>query len=115
MESTLVLAATTIGMAFVFYGLNAMTEQLEDPVLQAGQGFNLSLTFRRMFAELEREEAVREECASFLLEERRDCAELTDELHKHFVELAAAERAGPRRSRPAGDGVPPRAPTAWGL
>ncbi|CAJ1337496.1 unnamed protein product, partial [Effrenium voratum] len=50
-ESNLVLGATTVGMACVFYGLNALTEQLEDPVHHQTQGFDLRKTFVNLFQE----------------------------------------------------------------
>jgi len=89
-ESSVILGVTTVGMAFVFYGLNAMTEQLEDPVLHRGQGFNLSLTFRKMFADMDRDELVRDYCERFLHEKRSEGMAVTDELHDMFEEWAAS-------------------------
>jgi len=85
-ESTLVLGGTTMGMAFVFYGLNAMTEQLEDPVALHEQGFDLNHIFQSVFAKLGRDEAIRVSCMQFLREKKEDACEVNDELHARFVE-----------------------------
>ena len=69
-ESNLVLGATTVGMALVFYGLNALTEQLEDPMNHETPGFDLRESFKQLFSELDRDDQMREYCGAFLLEHR---------------------------------------------
>merc|ERR1712023_161277 len=82
-ESTLVLFGTTMGMAFVFYGINAMTEQLEDPVAAHEQGFDLHHIFKAVFDKLGRDEAIRARCVQFLRtkKEQEEC-EINEELHE---------------------------------
>merc|ERR1711963_1161913 len=65
-ESRIVLGPTTVAMALVFYGLNAITQELEYPLSAHGQGFNLMLTFQRAFADMQREHGVRQRCGRFL-------------------------------------------------
>lgn len=89
-ESTIVLGGTTVLMAFVFYGLNAMTEQLEDPVAAHEQGFDLGNIFRAVFEKLTRDEAIRVRCMEFLREQKRQNREITDELHGNFVQECLA-------------------------
>lgn len=98
-ESTTVLCLTTMGIAFVFYGLNTMTEQLENPILQPGQGFNLERTFQKMFADMEGEEIVREKCEKFLAVEKEQSLEITEEQHKRFVEKLLRETGRAWRCR----------------
>jgi len=83
-ETTLVLGGTTIGMAFVFYGLNAMTEQLEDPVAQHQQGFDLTTIFQAMFEKMDKEEAVRSECIEFLQMQKAMGKKVDEDLHDQF-------------------------------
>jgi hypothetical protein len=85
-ESTLVLGGTTMGMAFVFYGLNAMTEQLEDPVAAHEQGFDLAHIFKSMFDKIGRDEAIRTRCLQFLRSHKRKDTFINDQLHETFVE-----------------------------
>ncbi|CAJ1389738.1 unnamed protein product [Effrenium voratum] len=90
-ESNLVLGATTVGMACVFYGLNALTEQLEDPVHHQTQGFDLRKTFVNLFQELDRDEAVRQCCRSFVQRHQAAGAPITEELHRQFEESIRLE------------------------
>eukprot|EP00434_Breviolum_minutum_P008355 symbB.v1.2.007374.t1/scaffold449.1/size202926/4 len=86
-ESNLVLGATTVGMACVFYGLNALTEQLEDPVHHQTQGFDLRSTFINLFAELDRDEAMREYCRCFLEDQKKVRIQASEELHNKFEDV----------------------------
>lgn len=95
-ESAAVLGVTTAGMAFVFYGLNSMTQQLEDPFHDHGSGFNLALTFRKTFADLRAEESLRERCRAFLDQAGR---EPSNALHDEFVALELGRPATPASSR----------------
>ncbi|CAE7559815.1 unnamed protein product, partial [Symbiodinium sp. KB8] len=83
-ESNVVLGATTVGMACVFYGLNALTEQLEDPVHHQAQGFDLWTTFVNLFEELDRDDAVRDCCRKFLEKHKAEGSPITENLHRHF-------------------------------
>eukprot|EP00439_Symbiodinium_sp_Y106_P019970 s4089_g2.t1 len=83
-ESNVVLGATTVGMACVFYGLNALTEQLEDPVHHQAQGFDLWTTFVNLFEELDRDDAVRDCCRKFLEKHKAEGNPITENLHRHF-------------------------------
>mmetsp|Transcript_45740 Transcript_45740/g.106908 ORF Transcript_45740/g.106908 Transcript_45740/m.106908 type:complete len:173 (+) Transcript_45740:1-519(+) len=83
-ESNLVLGATTVGMACVFYGLNALTEQLEDPVHHQSQGFDLWTTFINLFEDLDRDEAVRDCCRSFLQKHKEAGYQINEQLHQSF-------------------------------
>jgi len=98
-ETRTVLGATTAGMAFVFYGLNALTEQLEDPVQQKGQGFNLPDTFRVMFEDLDYDEVVRTRCNEFLRSSKEAGAAIDEELHKKFEEEIELEQMAPPSQR----------------
>merc|ERR1719331_3101422 len=71
-ESPPILGGTTLGMAFVFYGLNAMTQQLEDPFNDHGTGFNLALTFWKFFSDLDHEGEVRAHAQDFMDASIRD-------------------------------------------
>ena len=86
-ESNLVLGATTVGMACVFYGLNALTEQLEDPVHHQTQGFDLKRTFQNLFAELDRDEAMRDYCRCYLGDQKKVGIQASEELHNKFEDV----------------------------
>lgn len=82
-ESGPVLAATTLGMCFVFYGLNALTCEIEDPLLRCSHGFNLSLIFQQLFRNLECEEALQVRCRSFMRD--FDASEVSEDTRQRFV------------------------------
>jgi len=86
-ESAIVLFLTSFGMGFVFYGLNHMTNGLEDPVKLKGQGFNLGLTFQQFFVNLDREDHFHGLARDYLLLKRKDAADCpaTEGLHEDFV------------------------------
>eukprot|EP00811_Abedinium_folium_P031382 NODE_5105_length_1807_cov_15.792262.p1 GENE.NODE_5105_length_1807_cov_15.792262~~NODE_5105_length_1807_cov_15.792262.p1 ORF type:complete len:475 (+),score=106.66 NODE_5105_length_1807_cov_15.792262:132-1556(+) len=86
-EAAIILISTTLGMAFVFYGLTAMTEQLEDPILHKGQGFNLALTFEVLFKNLDREDTIREQSMAYVSMKKRAGIDISEKLHEEFVEM----------------------------
>jgi len=90
-ESKIVLYFTTFGLAVVFYGLNSMTEHLEDPTLRRGQGFNLILSFWSMMEQLEKDDKVRALAQKFCEERTRRGESIDDSLHRRF-EMSAASR-----------------------
>jgi len=65
-ERKIILAMTTGMMAIVFYGLDAMAQELEEPLGPHSQGLNVALTFRQAFAEIEKEQEVRANFDQFL-------------------------------------------------
>lgn len=87
-ESNLVLGATTVGMACVFYGLNALTEQLEDPVHHQTQGFDLRRTFIQLFQELDRDERVRDYARHWIKHCKgpKNDKPISEELHEKFLD-----------------------------
>eukprot|EP00747_Dinoflagellata_sp_TGD_P019800 gnl/TRDRNA2_/TRDRNA2_127413_c0_seq1.p1 gnl/TRDRNA2_/TRDRNA2_127413_c0~~gnl/TRDRNA2_/TRDRNA2_127413_c0_seq1.p1 ORF type:complete len:227 (+),score=36.44 gnl/TRDRNA2_/TRDRNA2_127413_c0_seq1:3-683(+) len=78
-ESAAILGSTTLGMALIFYGINALTHELEDPTGDHGQGFNLSNVFRRAFREMEHDELVRRQCEMFVQKGSPFCENVRDE------------------------------------
>ena len=74
-------------MACVFYGLNALTEQLEDPVHHQTQGFDLKRTFQNLFAELDRDEAMRDYCRCYLGDQKKVGIQASEELHNKFEDV----------------------------
>eukprot|EP00747_Dinoflagellata_sp_TGD_P048431 gnl/TRDRNA2_/TRDRNA2_145604_c0_seq1.p1 gnl/TRDRNA2_/TRDRNA2_145604_c0~~gnl/TRDRNA2_/TRDRNA2_145604_c0_seq1.p1 ORF type:complete len:529 (+),score=86.23 gnl/TRDRNA2_/TRDRNA2_145604_c0_seq1:68-1654(+) len=103
-ENGAMLGGTTLGMAFVFYGLNSMSQQLEEPFNKHGAGFNLGLTFQKAFNDLDEEEKCRERCRVFLRRALDKGCRITELLHDEFVnsevedreaELDAFARRGP--------------------
>jgi len=93
-ESAAVLGFTSLGMGFVFYGLNHMTNGLEDPMKLKGQGFNLALTFQHMWAVTEKDDSLTALAMKFLREKRLagSTVELTESLHDEFVETMCQKR-----------------------
>mmetsp|Transcript_19235 Transcript_19235/g.50800 ORF Transcript_19235/g.50800 Transcript_19235/m.50800 type:complete len:497 (-) Transcript_19235:28-1518(-) len=98
-ESAAILGLTSIGMGFVFYGLNHMTNGLEDPMKLKGQGFNLALTFQNMFVNLEREDSIHAQAEEFLRARWQDGSEvvITDAVHDEFVEAQCRKRSDRER------------------
>ncbi|CAL1147119.1 unnamed protein product [Cladocopium goreaui] len=92
-ESNLVLGATTVGMACVFYGLNSLTEQLEDPVHHP-QGVDLKKTFKRLFEELDRDDKMREYSRAWLNDAKKTGARATEDLHGKFEENFQVPKRG---------------------
>lgn len=82
-ESAIVLSTTTLGMCMVFYGLNALTCEIEDPLLQRSHGFNLSLIFDQLFRNMECEEALHQRCRVFLQD--LDPADVCEDICRQFV------------------------------
>eukprot|EP00811_Abedinium_folium_P033435 NODE_6399_length_1675_cov_5.689922.p4 GENE.NODE_6399_length_1675_cov_5.689922~~NODE_6399_length_1675_cov_5.689922.p4 ORF type:complete len:167 (-),score=33.20 NODE_6399_length_1675_cov_5.689922:186-686(-) len=77
-------------MCFAFYGLRLTTEQLENPMTQQGQGFNIALTFEAMFLNMEIESQIRQSCSAFIEARCNPNVELSHELHDEFVDLLSA-------------------------
>merc|ERR1712054_285248 len=82
---------TTSGVAFVFYGLKGMTEQLEKPMETDTEGFELFTIFRSMFAKLENAERVREECLQYLKNRKMEGVEVSEHLHDSFMDQCEQE------------------------
>lgn len=82
-ERKFILAMTTCLMAVVFYGLDAMAQELEEPLGPHSQGLNIALTFRQAFAEIENEEEVRNNFDQFL--EKCGDVELSLDLRAEFT------------------------------
>lgn len=83
-ESALMLTTTTLGMCFVFLGLNTLTCELEDPLLRHSHGFNLSLIFEQVFRNIECEEAAQIRCRHCL--RNLDPEEVCEQTCQDFVQ-----------------------------
>ena len=96
-ESNMVLGATTFGMAVVFYGLNALTEQLEDPVNHPTQGFDLKATFVQAFCEIERDDNTRQFAHDWLGDHTKLGIKATQDLHDKFEKWWQPRKPPPPR------------------
>jgi len=67
-ESTVTLGCTTILMACVYYGMNAITRQVEDPFGHHYQGFDLEALFHKAFATHAYDAESLQQCKAVLAE-----------------------------------------------
>mmetsp|Transcript_14846 Transcript_14846/g.17242 ORF Transcript_14846/g.17242 Transcript_14846/m.17242 type:complete len:91 (-) Transcript_14846:110-382(-) len=84
-------------MACVFYGLNALTEQLEDPVRHQSQGYDLRRTFKNLFRELDRDENMRDYCRCWLGDHQKVGINASEELHCKFEDNFKPPKPRPPR------------------
>jgi hypothetical protein len=92
LEGTLMAGLTTWGVAFVFFGLNAVTHEHENPFgVDYSSDFNLRYSFLHFFDGLEREEALSHRVGEFLEQHRTLGHEINSRLHDEFLDELALE------------------------
>lgn len=98
-ERSLILGATTLLMAMVFYGLNALAQELEEPLSAHSQGVNLGLTLVLAFDN----QVLKEEWLRGLLRAYLDHTKETrpnTESHQGFMKWL--QERGPQADWPLG-------------
>jgi hypothetical protein len=91
-EGTWMTGLTTWGIAFVLFGLNAVTHEHENPFgVDYSSDFNLRYSFLHFFDGLEREDALSHRVGECLEQHRTLGHEINSRLHDEFLDELALE------------------------